>query len=158
LLKRAAKNKITQLVVFIALMWALANVDVKKIAANLGFTKQPETYSSQNTVEIGLNPDEFYVQLGQYVNKTKLSAVEYMQGVQKMIELRRQINAVLPGKTLADEVNAELRDMPAEYVEKATLARLVNYAADHDVFNAAGDKYLSEKFSENYQKEVGGGK
>ena len=156
LLKRAVKSKVAQLAVFITLMTVLANVDVKKIAANLGFTKAEGAYSSQNAVEIGLNQDEFYVQVGQYINKTKLNAASYTQGLQKLVDLRRQINATLPGKTLADEVNTDLREMPAEYVEQTTLARLVHYAADKDVFNAKGDKYLAERFAENYQKETGG--
>lgn len=151
--KRAMKSKVTQLFLFIAIMYALANVDVKKIAGNLGFTKSPDACASENALEIGVNQNEFYVQLGQYVNKTKLDAQAYQQGLGKLVDLRRQINAVLPGSTLADEVNADLRDMPAQYVEKKTLARLVHYAADRDVFNAAGDRYLAEKFSENYHKE-----
>lgn len=152
-----SRKKALEWILFIGLLWGIVSTTVnyftkgeqfctgiKKIAYTVGLVEEQEQKQPQ---------DDFYAEVRQHLTKVKDDELAHEQSIEKLVLLRRQINAVLPGRTLAEEVNSELEGMPAEYVAKKTVARLTEYAAEEDILNAEGDKYLSEKFSENYRKE-----
>jgi len=71
------------------------------------------------------------------------------QDIPYLVKVRREISRHLPGKALVQEINNEIRNMPEEYFDEETIARLTKYAADHNLFNEGGNSYLVRKFSEN---------
>jgi len=76
----------------------------------------------------------------------------YEDRKQELVQLRQQIDTVLPKPELEQMIAEEVSSLAPSSIKPIDIARIVKYAADNNILNAEGNRYAALKFYENLQQ------
>jgi len=76
----------------------------------------------------------------------------YQQNLAALVQLRRNIDALLPPAELEKMIVNEVASIQPSALKPFDVARIVKYAADSNAFTADGNRYAAAKFYENLMK------
>ena len=138
------KSKLLHVVLVAVISYFAFGDGKKKLVGALGFS------DDKNYFIMRVKDGKVYMKT-EYGERSLDFACE--QDIPYLVKIRREISRHLPGKVLVQEINNEIRNMPENYFDKETIARLTKYAADRNLFNKRGNGYLAKKFFENLKSD-----